>query len=60
MCIIVCVGSYFCHLLASAGALGVHISDAHLGGRVLADEVEDIAQGAVHAVLEALAHTHIE
>lgn len=47
-------------LLRIARALGVGIRDAHLGRRVLADEVQHAAQGAVHAFLEAPAQTHIE
>ncbi|TNN45639.1 hypothetical protein EYF80_044154 [Liparis tanakae] len=47
-------------LLRIARAPGVGIGDAHLGRRVLADEVQHAAQGAVHAFLEAPAQTHIE
>ncbi len=47
-------------LFAVAGALGVRISDAHSGRGILADEVEHVAQGAVNAVFEAPAQTHIE
>lgn len=44
LCIRVSTQSYFCHLLAITGALGVHMGDADLGSRVLADEVEDVTQ----------------
>lgn len=60
MCIRVSTRSHFCHLLAITGALTVHMGDADLGGHVLAYEVEDITQGAVHTVFEALTQTHIE
>lgn len=48
------------HLLPSAATFGVRVGDGHPGHRFLADEVQDVAQGAVHAVLEALAQTHIQ
>lgn len=52
--------SNFGRLLFIACALGVVIRDAHSGHGILADEVEQVAQGAVHAVFEAPAQTHIE
>lgn len=47
-------------VLLSARALSIVICDANSALRILADEVEHVAQGAVHAVLEAPAQTHIE
>lgn len=56
--------SDLCHLLSIAGALGVgvgvYVGDGNPGGGVLADEVEDVAQRAAHAVFEASAQTHVE
>ena len=45
---------------AVAGAFGVVIGGTHPGGGLLGDEVEHVAQGAVHAVFEAPTQTHIE
>ncbi|KAF3848222.1 hypothetical protein F7725_021250 [Dissostichus mawsoni] len=42
------------------GAFGVVVGDAHPGRRLLADEVQHVAQRAVHAVFEPPTQTHVE
>lgn len=48
------------HFLGVAGALSVIMGDTDPNVGVLADEVEDTAHGASHAVLEASAQAHVE